>query len=246
MGRIAGFLRFRRRTGWEVSMRTIAEWWTRGLASWVSNLAVAVHAHWKTACLVIAAIAIGTVSAEAQVSVEFAEGALAPAAEEMGAAGVDGSPDSMATMIEIAQRYGFGYGISPDEVRELVGSGYLAVRQIDCRMLDARYEAAMRLSRTLTGLAWLYAASAGMTVASPPVAAALGFGALVTGVAATAAGWIAADIRAQRSQVRCTKEGGIEWFRPAAREIRAAVDPVIFPYSWQRWCGLSASASCRG
>lgn len=227
-------------------MRTIAEWWTRGLASWVSNLAVAVHAHWKTACLVIAAIAIGTVSAEAQVSVEFAEGALAPAAEEMGAAGVDGSPDSMATMIEIAQRYGFGYGISPDEVRELVGSGYLAVRQIDCRMLDARYEAAMRLSRTLTGLAWLYAASAGMTVASPPVAAALGFGALVTGVAATAAGWIAADIRAQRSQVRCTKEGGIEWFRPAAREIRAAVDPVIFPYSWQRWCGLSASASCRG
>jgi hypothetical protein len=227
-------------------MRTIAEWWTRGLASWVSNLAVAVHAHWKTACLVIAAIAIGTVSAEAQVSVEFAEGALAPAAEEMGAAGVDGSPDSMATMIEIAQRYGFGYGISPDEVRELVGSGYLAVRQIDCRTLDSKFEAAQRLSRTLTGLAWLYAAGAGMTVGAPPVAAALGFGALVTGVAATAAGWIAADIRAQRSQVRCTKEGGIEWFRPAAREIRAAVDPIIFRYSWQRWCGLSASASCRG
>ena len=106
--------------------------------------------------------------ADAQVSVEFAEGALVPAADEMGAAGVDGSAGTMATMIEIVQRYGFGYGISPDEVRELVGSGYLAVRQIDCRMLDAKYEAALRLSRTLSGLAWLYAASAGMTVASPP------------------------------------------------------------------------------
>jgi hypothetical protein len=164
----------------------------------------------------------------------------------MGNAGVDGSPGTMATMIEIAQRYGFGYGISPDEVRDLVGSGYLAVRQIDCRMLDARYEAAMRLSRTLAGLAWLYAASAGISVSAPPVAAALGFGALVTGIASTAAGWIAADIRAQRSQVKCTNEGGIEWFRPAARKILAAVDPVIFRYSWQPWCGVSASASCRG
>ena len=153
---------------------------------------------------------------------------------------------TMATMIEIAQRYGFGYGISPDEVRDLVGSGYLAVRQIDCRMLDARYEAAMRLSRTLAGLAWLYAAGAGMSVGAPPVAAALGFGALVTGIASTAAGWIAADIRAHRSQVKCTNEGGIEWFSPAARKILAAVDPAIFRYSWQHWCGVSESASCRG
>jgi hypothetical protein len=225
-------------------MRTMAERWTRGLA--VRFTRVLSAGHWRTAGLVVAAVLIGSVTAEAQVSVEFAEGSLAPAAEEMGNAGVDGSPGTMATMIEIAQRYGFGYGISPDEVRDLVGSGYLAVRQIDCRMLDARYEAAMRLSRTLAGLAWLYAAGAGMSVSAPPVAAALGFGALVTGIASTAAGWIAADIRAQRSQVKCTNEGGIEWFRPAARKILAAVDPVIFRYSWQHWSGVSASASCRG
>ena len=225
-------------------MRTMAEWWTRGLSARFSGVLPA--GHWRTAGLLVAAIVLGSVRAEAQVSAEFAEGSLAPAADEMGNAGVDGSPESMATMIEIAQWYGFGYGISPDEVRDLVGSGYLAVRQIDCRTLDARYEAALRLSRTLSGLAWLYAASAGMTVSAPPVAAALGFGALVTGIASTAAGWIAADIRSQRMQVKCTKEGGIEWFRPAARKILAAVDPVIFRYSWQHWCGVSASASCRG
>jgi hypothetical protein len=225
-------------------MRTMAERWTRGLVVCFSRVLSADP--WRTAVLVVAAVLIGSVTAEAQISVEFAEGSLAPAAEEMGNAGVDGSPGTMATMIEIAQRYGFGYGISPDEIRDLVGSGYLAVRQIDCRMLDARYEAAMRLSRTLAGLAWLYAAGAGMTVSAPPVAAALGFGALVTGIASTAAGWIAADIRAQRSQVRCTNEGGIEWFRPAARKILAAVDPVIFRSSWQHSCGVSASASCRG
>jgi hypothetical protein len=225
-------------------MRTIAEWWTRGLVSPFSGSAAA--GHWRTACLVVAAVAIGAVSAEAQVSVEFAEGNLAPAAEEMGNAGVDGSPESMATMIEIAQRYGFGYGISPDEVRDLVGSGYLAVRQIDCRTLDAKYDAALRLSRTLNSLAWLYAVGAGMTVSAPPIAAALGFGALVTGIASTAAGWLAADIRSQRQQVKCTKEGGIEWFRPAARKILATVDPVIFRYSWQHSCGVLPSASCRG
>ena len=225
-------------------MRTIAEWWTRGLASRFRGFTTTWS--WRTAYLVVAAVTMGSATAEAQVSVEFAEGVLAPAAQEMGAAGVDGSLESTATMIEIAQRYGLGYGISPDEVRELVGSGYLAVRQIDCRTLDAKFEAAQRLNRTLSSLAWLYAAGAGMTVAAPPVAAALGFGALVTGIAATAAGWLAADIKSQRQHVRCTKEGGIEWFRPAARRILAAADPVIFRYSWQHWCGVSASASCRG
>ena len=92
-------------------MRTMAERWTRGLAVCFSRVLSADP--WRTAVLVVAAVLIGSVTAEAQISVEFAEGSLAPAAEEMGNAGVDGSPGTMATMIEIAQRYGFGYGISP-------------------------------------------------------------------------------------------------------------------------------------
>src|SRR5688572_31993611 len=151
-------------------MRTMAERWTRGLAVRFSRVVSADH--WRSAVLVVAAVLIGSVTAEAQVSVEFAEGSLAPAAQEMGNAGVDGSPGTMATLIEIAQRYGFGYGISPDEVRDLVGSGYLAVRQIECTSLDSKIEAANRLSRTLAQIAWLYAAGAGLTYIAPPVAAA--------------------------------------------------------------------------
>jgi hypothetical protein len=189
------------------------------------------------------AVLLGAANAHAQVSVEFAEGSLAPAAEEMAAAGVDGSREGLATLVEIAQRHGFGYGISPDEVRDLVGSGYLAVRQIDCSSLDAKIEAAQRLSRTLAQIAWLYAAGAGITYIAPPVAAALGLGALIAGMSSAVAAWIVSDLRAQRSQVRCTSEGGVEWFRPAAREIKASLDPpAIFRYSWQRSCGASCCA----
>jgi len=176
------------------------------------------------------------------VTAEFAEGTLAPAAEEMAAAGVDGSLETAATLIEIAQRYGFGYGISPDEVRDLVGGGYLAVGQINCSSLDAKYEAAQRLNRVLTAIGWLYAAGAGLTIAFPPAAAALGFGALAVGVAATAAGWLAADYRSQKMRANCSKDGGAEWFRPAARQILAAVDLAAMPSSWRRSYGASPCA----
>jgi hypothetical protein len=190
------------------------------------------------AVLVAVALLAACVDVQArQVSAEFAEGSLAPAAEEMAAVGVDGYNSSLAALIEIAQRHGFGYGISPEEVRDLVGGGYLAVGQINCSSLDAKAEAAQRLSRVLTGIAWLYTIGAGLTVIAPPVAGVLGFGALVSGIAATAAGWLAADYRAQRSKVQCSSEGGIEWFRPAARATRAAVDPAIFRYFSPRSCG---------
>jgi hypothetical protein len=184
--------------------------------------------------LMLVGVLMGAATAHAQeVNVEFAEGTLAPAAEEMAAAGVDGGLMSAATLIEIAQRHGFGYGISPDEVRYLLGIGYQAIRQIDCSSLDSRAEAAIRLSRTLSTIAWLYAAGAGLTVSVPPVAAALGFGALATGIMASAAGWLAADYRNQRSQVKCSENGGVEWFRPAARRIMAAADPASMPSSWR-------------
>jgi len=200
------------------------------------------RAHARTAWLIVATILAGSATVRAQaVNVEFAEGALAPAAEEMANAGVDGSLESAATLIEIAQRYGFGYGISPDEVRELLGVGYLAVRQINCSSLDAKAEAAQRLNRALTAIAWLYAAGAGLTYFAPPVAAALGFGALATGVAATAAGWLAADYRSQKARVNCSKDGGVEWFRPAARRILASLDPTTFRFSWRRSFGASPS-----
>jgi len=190
------------------------------------------------ALILVGSVLMGAATAHAQdVNVEFAEGSLAPAAEEMAAAGVDGSIESAATLLEIAQRHGFGYGISPDEVRYLLGIGYQAVRQIDCSSLDSRAEAAMRLSRALSTIAWLYAAGAGLTISAPPVAAALGFGALATGIMATAAGWLAADYRNQRSQIKCSENGGVEWFRPAARRILAAVDPAILPFSWRRSYG---------
>jgi hypothetical protein len=193
--------------------------------------------------VVAAALAIGGVDVHAQtLTEELVTGSLAPAAEEMAAAGVDGSPASIATLVEIAQRHGFGYGMSPAEVRELLGSGYIAVRQIDCSSLAGKEAGAQRLSRMLSAIAWLYAAGAGLTVAAPPVAAALGFGALVAGMSASVAAWLAVEYRAQRSQVRCTKEGGIEWFRPAAPKIRAAADPAISRFSWQRSCGASACA----
>jgi hypothetical protein len=160
----------------------------------------------------------------------------------MAAAGVDGSLESAATLIEIAQRHGFGYGISPDEVRDLLGIGYRAIRQIDCSSLDARAEAAQRLSRALSAISWLYAAGAGLTVSAPPVAAALAFGALATGILSSAAGWLAADYRAQRSQVKCSREGGVEWFPPAARRILAAADLAISPSSWRQSYGASPSA----
>jgi len=215
-------------------MRTIVHWAAATFGS--------ARAHRARVGLAAAAVLIGAANAQAQVSEEFAEGSLAPAAEEMAAAGVDGSREGLATLVEIAQRHGFGYGISPDEVRELVESGYLAVRQIDCRSLDSKIEAANRLSRTLAQIAWLYAAGAGLTYIAPPVAAALGLGALIAGMSSAVAAWIVSDLRAQRSQVRCTSEGGVEWFRPAAREIKASLDPAIFRYSWQRSCGASCCA----
>lgn len=216
-------------------MRTMAEAAIGLAASALSRFRVPIT-------LVILAIVFSPVTAHAQeVTMDFAEGSLAPAAEEMAGAGVDGSLDSAATMIEIAQRHGFGYGISPDEVRYVLGVGYQAIRQIDCSSLDARAAAAQRLSRVLTGIAWLYAAGAGLTFAAPPVAAALGFGAVATGILATAAGWLAADMRTHRSQVKCSRDGGIEWFRPAARRILAAVDPTVTPFSWRRSYGAVPS-----
>jgi hypothetical protein len=216
-------------------MRTMAEMAT-GLAAAITGCRVRM-------ALVLVGFFVGAATAHAQdVSVEFAEGTLAPAAEEMAAAGVDGSLERAATLIEIAQRYGFGYGISPDEVRDLLGVGYQAIRQIDCSSLDARAEAAQRLSRALATIAWLYAAGAGLTFSAPPVAAALGFGALATGILSSAAGWLAADYRAQRSQVKCSKDGGVEWFRPAARRILAAADLTVLPFSWRRSYGASPSA----
>jgi len=210
--------------------------WTRDGVGESGRLEMATRVMTK-ACLIALVSALGVVRGEAQVSVEFAEGTLAPAAQEMANAGVDGSAEKIATLIEIAQRYGLGYGISPDEVRDLLGAGYLAVRQIDCRSLDAKFAAAQRLNRALTSLAWLYAAGAGLSIGAPPVAAALGFGALVTGISATVAGWIAADIRAHRSQVKCTKGGEIEWFRRTAPEIMAALEPARWRFSSPHSCG---------
>ena len=139
-------------------MRTMAEMAT-GLAAALSGCRVPHGAVTRRLHL------LGAATAHAQdVSVEFAEGSLAPAAEEMARAGVDGSLESAATLIEIAQRHGFGYGISPDEVRDLLGVGYQAIRQIDCSSLDARAAAAQRLSRALSAIAWLYAAGAGLTL----------------------------------------------------------------------------------
>jgi hypothetical protein len=213
------------------------------MAEMATGLAAAIMGWRVRMALVLVGFFVGAATARAQdVSVEFAEGTLAPAAEEMAAAGVDGSLESAATLVEIAQRYGFGYGISPDEVRDLLGVGYQAVRQIDCSSLDARADAAQRLSRALSTIAWLYAAGAGLTVSAPPVAAVLGFGALTTGILSAAAGWLAADYRAQRSQVKCSKDGGVEWFRPAARRILAAADLIILPSSWRRSYGASPSA----
>lgn len=210
---------------------------TRNLAALLGRVA-----RWN-ASLVVAGLLAGSVSAQAQtLTTEFAVGNLAPAAQEMAAAGVDGSTDSLATLVEIAQRHGFGYGISPDEVRALVGGGYLAVRQIDCSSLADGAARAQRLSRVLSGIAWAYAAGAGLTVSMPPVAGILGFGALVTGIASTAAAWLAADFRERRAQAKCTKGGTLEWFRQTAPVITAAVDPAIWRYSWQRSCGASACA----
>jgi hypothetical protein len=215
-------------------MRTMAEM-AAGLAAVISGSRVRM-------ALILIGVLVGSATAHAQeVTVEFAEGSLAPAAEEMAGAGVDGSLESAARLIEIAQRHGFGYGISPDEVRDLLGVGYQAIRQIDCSSLDAKFAAAQRLSRVLSAIAWVYAAGAGLTVSAPPVAAALGFGALVTGILSTAAGWLAADYRWQRSQVKCSKDGGVEWFRPAARRILAAADLTVLPYSWRRSYGASSS-----
>jgi len=212
------------------------------MAEMATGLAAAISGSRVRTGLILVGIFAGAATAHAQdVNVEFAEGTLAPAAEEMAAAGVDGSLESAATLLEIAQRHGFGYGISPDEVRSLLGIGYQAIRQIDCSSLDARADAAQRLSRVLSTIAWLYAAGAGLTISAPPIAAALGFGALATGILSTAAGWLAADFRTQRSRVNCSKDGGVEWFRPAERRILAADHPVL-PYSWRRSSGAAPSA----
>ena len=82
-------------------MRTRAEMAT-GLAAAISGSRVRM-------ALILVGIFVGAATAHAQeVNAEFAEGSLAPAAEEMAAAGVDGSIESAATLIEIAQRHGFG------------------------------------------------------------------------------------------------------------------------------------------
>jgi len=194
----------------------------------------------KVAVFVAAIVVAGAIDVRAQVSEEFAAGNLAPAAQEMAAAGVDGSTQSLATLIEIAQRYGFGYGISPDEVRAIIGGGYLAVRQIDCSSLAASAANAQRLSRVLSSIAWLYAAGAGLTYVMPPVAAALGLGALISGMAATAAGWLAAEYRERRAQAKCAKGGTLEWFRTTTPQVVAGLDPAIWQFSWQRSSGASA------
>jgi len=193
---------------------------------------------WTVAALVGAVLLAGSIDARAQaLTPEFANRNLAPAAQEMARAGVDGSTRSLATLIEIAQRHGFGHGISPNEVRTLLAGGYLAARQIDCSSLAANAAAAQRLSRVLSMIAWLYAAGAGLTLVAPPVAGALGFGALVSGMAATAAGWLAVDFRERRAQAKCTKGGTLEWFRQTAPEVMAARDPAIWQSSSPRSCG---------
>jgi hypothetical protein len=193
---------------------------------------------WQMSALVVAGLISGSVDAQAQaLTADFVHYNLVPAAQEMAAAGVDGSTQSFATLVEIAQRHGFGYGISPDEVRALIGGGYLAVRQIDCSSLADGAARAQRLSRVLSMIAWLYAAGAGLTVMVPPVAATFGFGALVTGIAATAAGWLAVDFRERRAQAKCTKGGSLEWFRHTGPEIMAALNPAIWRFSSPPSCG---------
>jgi hypothetical protein len=65
---------------------------------------------------------------------------LGPAAEEMQSAGVDGSPESSPTIIEIAQRWGIepGYWVSVSEARMLVRAEY--------EDRDARGRQALRLN----------------------------------------------------------------------------------------------------
>jgi hypothetical protein len=209
-----------------------------GQSTWTVGARLGGVGRWQRSALVVAALLAGSIDAHAQaLTADFAAGNLAPAAQDMAGAGVDGSTQSLATLIEIAQRHGFGYGISPDEVRTLIGGGYLAVRQIDCSSLAASAAGAQRLSRVLSMIAWLYAAGAGLTFIVPPVAATLGFGALVTGIAATAAGWLAADFRERRAQAKCTKGGSVEWFRQTAPEIMAALDPALGRFSSPRSCG---------
>jgi hypothetical protein len=209
-----------------------------GQSTWTVAVRVGGAGRWRMPALVVAALLVGSIDAQAQaLTGDFATYNLAPAAQEMAGAGIDGSTESLATLVEIAQRHGFGYGISPDEVRTLISGGYLAVRQIDCSSLAANAAGAQRLSRVLSMIAWLYAAGAGLTVIMPPVAATLGFGALVSGIAATAAGWLAADFRERRALAKCTKGGSLEWFRQTAPEIMAALDPAIWRFSSPQSCG---------
>ena len=106
----------------------------RTMAEMATGLAAAITGWRVRMALVLVGFFVGAATAHAQdVSVEFAEGTLAPAAEEMAAAGVDGSLESAATLIEIAQRYGFGYGISPDEVRDLLARAAGRKRELAVR-----------------------------------------------------------------------------------------------------------------
>jgi hypothetical protein len=209
-----------------------------GQSKWTVGARVGGAGRWQGAALVVAVLLAGSIDAQAQeLTGDFATYNLAPAAQEMASAGLDGSTQSLATLVEIAQRHGFGYGISPDEVRTLISGGYLVVRQIDCSSLAASAAGAQRLSRVLSMIAWLYAAGAGLTIVAPPVAATLGFGALLTGMAATAAGWLAYDYRERRAQAKCTKGGSLEWFRQTAPAVMASLDPAIWRFSSPQSCG---------
>jgi hypothetical protein len=203
----------------------------------------------RIVCIVAAAFLLLGLSQKAsaqELSDDFLWNHLYPADLELVGSGLDpNDPANLPAIIGIYERYGVPVDISSDEARAIIqaskelrsGVGKFAIafqKLAECAETRAKGQAAKKLSRTLTGLAWLNSAAAGMMLATgvgAPMAAPFGFSAALLSIASTAAGWMAADY----GSMACTK-GDILW--TPSRMIQTWADPVLQFAPRGRWESL--------
>jgi len=169
------------------------------------------------ACIMV----VGMLLAPPRAAAQDIFGQVAPAAVQIQAEGLDGSPDTVPRIIEILNAYGIDIGASPDDARGIVraeredragfgrADGLLLIafqRRATCGELAQKADAAANLSRGLMFAAQLNTVGAGLTAASGAgliFTGPLAFAGLVTGLSSAWAGQLSTAYRNQMRSQGC-------------------------------------------
>ena len=156
-----------------------------------------------------------------QVNAQDIFGQVGPAAEQVMAEGLDGSPDTIARIIEIFNEHGIDLEVAPWEARQIVREsrmdrdrigrvGLMAIgfmqRADTCADMRAKSQAAGRLSRGLMFASQLNAIGAGISLATGAGAAfavPFGIASTVTGFASSWAGQLSSAYNQAASAAGC-------------------------------------------